>query len=105
MIRSAVRVMLCERFVGGGGLGGGGGSGIPGSHLEAEDPRDRDDVGVLTALADTARREAGGLEPKNAGSLSGLCIYVMSFCSVRRGASLLLSGAIQDMSGFVCCRT
>lgn len=73
MTRSGVRVMLCDRFVGGGGLGGGGGNGIPGSHLVVEDPRDREDVGVLIALADIARREAGGLALKNVRSLSGLC--------------------------------
>jgi hypothetical protein len=34
---------------------------MPGSHLLIEDPRDRDEDAVLTALADTARRAAGGL--------------------------------------------
>lgn len=56
--------MLCERVARGGGPGGGGGNGIPGSHLELEDALERDDEGVLTALADTARREAGGRELK-----------------------------------------
>lgn len=95
--------MLCERdeAVGGGGPGGGGGNGIPGSHLDVEDVRDLDDVGVLIALADTARREAGGLELKLAGSLSGLCTIIASFCSPRW---TLLSGVTQDMSEFVCRR-
>lgn len=97
--------MLWDRVEGGGGgPGGGGGSGIPGSHLDVEDPRDREDVGVLIALAETARREAGGLELNIMGSMSGLCRMVASFCSFRRAASLLLSGAIQDASAFVCRR-
>jgi hypothetical protein len=60
-IRSVDRLMLCDRDCGGGGPGGGGGSGIPGSHLDDDDPRDRDDDGVLIALAEAALLEAGGL--------------------------------------------
>jgi hypothetical protein len=51
---------LCDRdWEGGGGTGGGGGSGIPGAHLAVDEPRERDDEGVLIAPADAARREAG----------------------------------------------
>ena len=53
--------MLCDLEDGGGGPGGGGGRGIPGSHREVDDPREREDDGVLTAPADAALREAGGL--------------------------------------------
>lgn len=105
MIRSEGRVMLCDRFVGGGGPGGGGGIGIPGSHLDFEDARDRvEDVGVLTALADTARREDGGREPSKGESTSVLCNIAALFCAFRRAASLLLSGGIHDESGLVCLR-
>lgn len=47
----------------GGGPGGGGGNGIPGSHLDVEELREREPgpVGVPIALAETARLEAGGL--------------------------------------------
>lgn len=47
----------------GGGPGGGGGSGMPGSHLDVDELREREagPVGVPIALADTARLEAGGL--------------------------------------------
>jgi hypothetical protein len=59
------RDKLCDREpdCGGGGPGGGGGSGIPGSHLDVEELRERDEgpVGVPIALAETARLEAGGL--------------------------------------------
>ncbi len=44
----------------GGGPGGGGGNGIPGSHLVDDDPRERDEDGLLMAPADTALRDAGG---------------------------------------------
>lgn len=37
---------------------------MPGSHRDIEDPRERDDEGVLMALAETALREAGGLASK-----------------------------------------
>lgn len=60
-IRSVDRLMLCDRDCGG-GPGGGGGSGIPGAHLVDEDPRERDDDGVLIAPVDAALREAGGLD-------------------------------------------
>jgi hypothetical protein len=53
--------MLCDLEPGGGGPGGGGGRGIPGSHREVDDPREREDDGVLIAPADAALREAGGL--------------------------------------------
>src|SRR6187402_32716 len=68
--RSVDRVMLCDLEVGGGGPGGGGGSGIPGSHLVVEDPRDRDDDGVLIAPVDAALREAGGLDSASCGPSS-----------------------------------
>lgn len=58
--RSVVRVMLWDLEVGG-GPGGGGGNGIPGSHLVEDEPRERDDEGVLMAPVDAALREAGGL--------------------------------------------
>lgn len=58
--RSVDRVMLCDLDAGGGGPGGGGGSGIPGSHLVVDEPRERDDEGVLIAPVDAALREAGG---------------------------------------------
>jgi hypothetical protein len=54
--------MLCDLDCAGGGPGGGGGSGIPGSHLTCEDPREREDEGVLIAPVDAALREAGGRE-------------------------------------------
>ena len=60
--RSAVRVMLCDLDCGGGGPGGGGGSGIPGSHLDDDEPCERDDDGVLIAPVDAALLEAGGLD-------------------------------------------
>jgi len=52
--------MLCDLEDGGGGPGGGGGSGIPGSHLDVDEPRERDEEGVLIAPVDAALREAGG---------------------------------------------
>lgn len=61
VIHSVVRVILCDLAVGG-GPGGGGGKGIPGAHLVEDEPRERDDEGVLIAPADAARREAGGLD-------------------------------------------
>lgn len=57
--RSGVRDMLCDLDCGG-GPGGGGGSGIPGSHLVDDEPREREEDGVLTAPAETALRDAGG---------------------------------------------
>jgi len=39
-----------------------GGNGIPGSHLDVDEARDREDDGVLIAPADAALREAGGLD-------------------------------------------
>jgi len=60
-IRSVDRLMLCDRDCGG-GPGGGGGSGIPGSHLVDDEPRERDDDGVLMAPVDAALLEAGGLD-------------------------------------------
>ena len=36
--------------------------GIPGAHLDVDNPRDREDDGVLIAPVDAARREAGGRE-------------------------------------------
>lgn len=53
--------MLCDLDAGGGGPGGGGGNGIPGAHLFVDEPRERDDEGVLIAPVDAALREAGGL--------------------------------------------
>jgi len=53
--------MLCDLDCGG-GPGGGGGSGIPGSHRVVDDPREREDEGLLIAPADAALREAGGRE-------------------------------------------
>jgi len=62
MARSVVRLILCDLLEGGGGPGGGGGNGIPGAHLEVEEPRGRGFEGVvLIAPVDTALREAGGL--------------------------------------------
>jgi hypothetical protein len=56
------RDKLCDRELDcGGGPGGGGGRGIPGSHLDVDEVRERDPVGVPIALADTARLDAGGL--------------------------------------------
>lgn len=52
------RLELCD-LEEGGGPGGGGGKGIPFSHLEVDDARDREDVGVLMALAEAALRAAG----------------------------------------------
>ena len=60
--RSAVRVTLWDLDCGGGGPGGGGGSGIPGSHLDDDEPRERDEGGVLIAPVDAALLEAGGLD-------------------------------------------
>jgi hypothetical protein len=48
----------------GGGFGGGGGNGIPGSHLDVEEPRDRDVDGVLMAPAEAALRDAGGRDSR-----------------------------------------
>lgn len=58
--RSVDRDKLCDLDCGGGGPGGGGGSGMPGSHLDDDDPRERDDDGVLVAPAEAALLEAGG---------------------------------------------
>jgi hypothetical protein len=71
VIRSVERVMLCDLDVGGGGPGGGGGNGIPGSHLVVDEPRDREDEGVLIAPVDAALREAGGLDSTWNTSFSG----------------------------------
>lgn len=60
--RSVAPVMLCDLEFAGGGPGGGGGSGIPGSHLVLEDPRDCEEDDVLIAPVEAALREAGGLE-------------------------------------------
>ena len=60
--RSFVPLMLCDLEDDGGGPGGGGGRGIPGSHREVDDPREREDDGVLIAPVDAALREAGGLD-------------------------------------------
>lgn len=62
--------MLCDLDCGG-KPGGGGGKGIPGSHLVVDDPREREDDGVLAAPADTALREAGGLVSYCVPSSSG----------------------------------
>ena len=59
--RSVERVILCDLDAGG-GPGGGGGNGIPGSHLVVDEPRDREEEGVLMAPVDAALREAGGLD-------------------------------------------
>jgi hypothetical protein len=53
--------MLCDLGCGG-GPGGGGGSGIPGSQRVDDDPREREDEGVLIAPVEAALREAGGRE-------------------------------------------
>lgn len=58
--RSVDRLILCDLDDGGGGPGGGGGNGMPGSHLDVDEPRERDDDGVLIAPVDAALREAGG---------------------------------------------
>lgn len=60
-IWSDVLLMLCDLDVGG-RPGGGGGNGMPGSHLDVDDPRDREDDGVLMAPAEAALRDAGGRE-------------------------------------------
>lgn len=58
--------MLCDLDCdGGGGPGGGGGSGMPGSHLVDDEPRERDVDGVLIAPVDAARRDAGGLRSED----------------------------------------
>lgn len=59
--RSVDRLILCDLDEGGGGPGGGGGNGMPGAHLDVDEPRERDDEGVLIAPVDTALRDAGGL--------------------------------------------
>lgn len=59
--RSVVRFILCDLLEGGGGPGGGGGNGIPGAHLEVDEPRGRGVEGVLIAPVETALREEGGL--------------------------------------------
>lgn len=38
----SVGVMLCDLDEGGGGPGGGGGNGMPGSHLDVDEPRERE---------------------------------------------------------------
>ena len=55
---------------------------MPGSHRDIEDPRERDDEGVVIALADTALREAGGLASK-----------IESYPLTAGSAELILSGA------------
>jgi hypothetical protein len=69
VIRSDERVMLWDLDCGG-GPGGGGGNGMPGSHLVVEEFLEREDVGVLIAPVDTARREAGGLDSTCSASFS-----------------------------------
>ena len=55
---SVDRLILWDLVVGG-GPGGGGGRGIPGAHLDVDNPRDREDDGVLIAPVDAARRGSG----------------------------------------------
>lgn len=63
---------LCDLPDAGGGPGGGGGRGMPGSHLVWEAERERADVGVSIAPAETALRAAGGPWGKPAAA-SGFC--------------------------------
>jgi hypothetical protein len=51
---------LCDLEPEGGGPGGGGGIAMPGSNLVCEPERERADVGVSIAPADTALRALGG---------------------------------------------
>lgn len=57
----AVRLILWDLDAGG-NPGGGGGKGMPGSHLDVDEVRDREDDGVLIAPVDAARRDEGGRE-------------------------------------------
>lgn len=91
--------MLCDLVVGG-GPGGGGGNGIPGSHLFVDEPRERDDDGVLIAPADAALREAGGLDAvccDPSSSDEGASIEMGT--GRRETLSLLISGAGREESG------
>ncbi len=87
--------MLCDLDAGGGGPGGGGGSGIPGSHLVVDEPRDRDDEGVLIAPVDAALREAGGRDSVGWDTSSSDEGASIEIGTGRRGLgawSLLISG-------------
>ena len=83
--RSEDLVILCDRDCGG-GPGGGGGNGMPGSHLDTEEPRDRDDVGVSAAEADAALLDAGGLAS----------MYLDSSSSCR-GTAVIISGGLREL--------
>lgn len=101
--RSVDRLILCDREDGGGGPGGGGGSGIPGSHLDVDEPRERDDEGVLMAPVDAALREAGGrdsatIEPSS--SDDGASIEIGTGRREPEAWSLLISG---ESLGASCC--
>ena len=82
MARSVVRLILCDLPEGGGGPGGGGGNGIPGAHLEVEEPRGRGVEGVLIAPVETALREEGGLVSASNDWYSNRC----------KGSGVKLSG-------------
>ena len=92
--------MLCD-LDWGGGPGGGGGSGIPGSHLVDDEPRERDDD-VLIAPVEAALREAGGRESPDAACSSSRGAGSTETGNGRRGAgtcSLLISGDSRVVSG------
>ena len=74
MARSCVRLILCDLLEGGGGPGGGGGNGIPGAHLEVEEPRGREAEGTFIAPAETALRDAGGLGSASNDWYSAPCV-------------------------------
>lgn len=97
--RSVERVILCD-LEAGGGPGGGGGSGMPGSHLAVEDPRERDEVGVLIAPADAALREAGGRTfGAPSSSDDGVSIEIGTGRGLEAGISLASSTGALDASG------
>jgi hypothetical protein len=103
---SFVRVILWDLDCGG-GPGGGGGNGIPGSHRVVEDPREREDEGVLMAPADAALREAGGRESAIGGwssSDEGAASIDIGTGRLTAGGgtfSLLASGESRPLSGAV----
>lgn len=59
--RSGVDTLCDLDCDGGGGPGGGGGRGMPGAHLDEEEPRERDVEGVLVAPAEAALRADGAI--------------------------------------------
>ena len=100
--RSVVRVILWDLDCGG-GPGGGGGSGIPGSHRVEDDPRERDDEGVLIAPVEAALREAGGRDSSFDGPSSseedGASIDIGTGRRKFDAFSLLTSGESRGGSG------